>query len=107
MREREGGKEGGREEERKRQRERDREKEREGERPIRGRAAKGRRQLLELPIKAFTYGSRCERDVAPRGVTACSLTRVSRSCGRVCEVKSQVSFTLHSRVTDFSSDSKG
>jgi hypothetical protein len=45
--------------------------------------------------------------VAPRGVTACSLTRVSRSCGRVCEVKSQVSFTLHSRVTDFSSDSKG
>ena len=60
MSEREGGKEGGREEERKRQREKDREKEREGERPIRGRAAKGRRQL-ELPIKA--RHSRMDRGV--------------------------------------------
>ena len=47
--EREGGKEGGREKERKREREK--------ERQMRGRAAKVRRQLFELPIEAFTYGS--------------------------------------------------
>ncbi len=51
---------GGREE----RREGGRNKEREKEREMRGRAAKVRRQLLELPSKAFTYGSRCERDVA-------------------------------------------
>jgi hypothetical protein len=50
---------------------------------------------------------RCEEILAPRGVTACSLTRVSQSCGLVCEAMSQVSFTSHSRVTGFSSDSKG